>query len=58
MFSKEIIAFQMREIRHDNINHFIGAYVKPGRVFILTQFALRGSLEVSRCEDSDNVVSQ
>jgi len=36
---------QMREIRHDNINHFIGAYVKPGRVFILTQFALRGSLE-------------
>ena len=39
--------FQMREIRHDNINHFIGAYFKPGRVLIVTQFALRGSLEVS-----------
>ena len=58
MFSKETVAFQMREIRHDNINHFIGAYVKPGRVFILTQFALRGSLEVGRFEDSVNFVPQ
>ena len=36
----------MREIRHDNINQFIGAFVKPGRILIVTQFALRGSLEV------------
>eukprot|EP00795_Rhopilema_esculentum_P009034 gene9034-16677_t len=36
---------QIREIRHDNINPFIGAHVKPGRVLIVTQIAAHGSLE-------------
>eukprot|EP00794_Sanderia_malayensis_P009041 gene9041-10008_t len=36
---------QMTELRHDNINLFIGAHVRPNRVLILTQLAQRGSLE-------------
>ena len=46
-FVNEVVAFQMREVCHDNINHFIGAYIKPGRVIIISQLALRGSLEVT-----------
>ena len=39
--------FQMRDMRHDNINQFIGASIESERVLIVTQYALRGSLEVS-----------
>jgi len=36
---------QMRDMRHDNINQFIGASIESERVLIVTQYALRGSLE-------------
>eukprot|EP00794_Sanderia_malayensis_P009042 gene9042-10009_t len=36
---------QMRDLRHDNINQFIGASVESDRVLIVTQFALRASLQ-------------
>ncbi|XP_054710092.1 guanylate cyclase 32E-like [Uloborus diversus] len=40
---KEMI--QIREMRHENINPFIGACVDPPNVCILTLFCARGSLE-------------
>ncbi|XP_065065708.1 uncharacterized protein LOC135691687 [Rhopilema esculentum] len=36
---------QMRDIRHDNINMFIGACTEPGNVLIVTQYATKGSLQ-------------
>lgn len=36
----------MREIRHDNINPFIGAAVEPTRVQIVTEYCHKGSLPV------------
>ncbi|RZF40472.1 hypothetical protein LSTR_LSTR000351 [Laodelphax striatellus] len=35
---------QMRELRHDNINTFIGAVVDPTRVLIVTDYCAKGSL--------------
>ncbi|RWS09764.1 guanylate cyclase 32E-like protein, partial [Dinothrombium tinctorium] len=40
---KELI--QMRELRHENINPFIGACVDANNIFILTLYCARGSLE-------------
>ena len=36
----------MREIRHDNINTFIGAAVEPSRIRIITEYCAKGSLPV------------
>jgi hypothetical protein len=36
----------MREIRHDNINPFIGAVVEPNRIRIVTEYGHKGSLPV------------
>ncbi|XP_028968121.1 guanylate cyclase 32E [Galendromus occidentalis] len=47
---KELI--QMREMRHENINPFIGACVDPPNICIFTMHCARGSLEdVLRNED-------
>ena len=35
---------QIREVRHDNLNPFIGACVDPGSVCVLTEYCSRGSL--------------
>eukprot|EP00095_Tigriopus_kingsejongensis_P008339 maker-scaffold395_size185061-snap-gene-0.32 protein:Tk08339 transcript:maker-scaffold395_size185061-snap-gene-0.32-mRNA-1 annotation:"guanylate cyclase 32e" len=34
----------MRDIHHDNLNHFIGACVEPGNVCIVNEYCTRGSL--------------
>ncbi|XP_059085457.1 guanylate cyclase 32E-like [Tigriopus californicus] len=34
----------MRDIHHDNLNHFIGACVEPGNVCIVYEYCTRGSL--------------
>ena len=39
--------YQMRDIRHDNINPFIGACIDTGNIMIVTQYGVRGSLQVS-----------
>ena len=36
----------MREIRHDNINPFIGAVVEPNCIRIVTEYGHKGSLPV------------
>jgi hypothetical protein len=36
----------MREIRHDNINPFIGAAVEPCRIQIVSEYCHKGSLPV------------
>ena len=36
----------MRDIRHDNINPFIGACIDTGNIMIVTQYGVRGSLQV------------
>lgn len=35
----------MKEIHHDHINPFIGAYIEPNRVYIVTEYCAKGSLE-------------
>lgn len=37
----------MRDIRHENINMFIGACTEPGNILIVTQYTSKGSLQVS-----------
>ena len=37
---------QIRDVRHDNLNQFIGACVEPNNVLIITQYASKGSLQV------------
>lgn len=37
----------LRDIRHDNINSFIGACLEPMKVLILTDYCSKGSLYVS-----------
>jgi len=36
---------QIRELRHDNLNPFIGACVEANNILIVTQYATRGSLQ-------------
>lgn len=38
---------RLREIRHDNVNSFIGASVEPMRILIITDYCAKGSLYVS-----------
>ena len=35
----------MREVRHPNINSFIGAHVEPQRIILLTDFCSKGALQ-------------
>lgn len=36
---------QIREVRHENLVHFVGAVVEPGAIFIVTTYCARGSLQ-------------
>ena len=36
----------MRELRHQNVNPFLGAVVEPTRIKIVTDYCTRGSLPV------------
>ncbi|KAI5716828.1 hypothetical protein M8J76_013083 [Diaphorina citri] len=38
----------LRDLRHDNVNSFIGACVEPMRVLIVTDYCAKGSLYVSK----------
>lgn len=38
----------LREIRHDNINLFLGAAIEPMRILLLTDYCAKGSLYVSK----------
>lgn len=37
----------MRDLRHDNLNGFIGACTDPPNICIVTEYCARGSLKVS-----------
>lgn len=38
---------QMRDLRHENLNQFIGVSLDAPRIIILTEYCSRGSLQVS-----------
>lgn len=38
----------LREIRHGNLNSFIGACVEPMRILLITDYCAKGSLYVRR----------
>ena len=35
---------EMKVLNHDNINQFIGAYIEPSSIFIITEYCSKGSL--------------
>lgn len=35
----------MKELKHDNINPFIGAYIEPNSIYIVTEYCAKGSLQ-------------
>lgn len=37
----------LRDIRHDNVNSFIGAVLEPMRILVVTDYCSKGSLYVS-----------
>ncbi len=41
-----LLALQMREMSHENVNPFIGACIDPPNVCVLTQYCSKGSLQV------------
>ena len=34
----------LRDLRHENVNSFVGACVEPGSVCVITEYCARGSL--------------
>ena len=38
---------QMKDLRHDNLNSFIGASVDPPNICIITEYCTRGSVKVN-----------
>lgn len=42
-----IIIFQLRDLRHENLNPYVGFLVDPERPAIVTEYCSRGSLKVS-----------
>lgn len=44
---KNFLLFQVRDLRHDNLNSFIGACIDPPNVCIVTEYCTRGSLKVN-----------
>lgn len=38
-------SLQLRDIRHDNLNAFIGACTEPPNICIITEYCSRGSLK-------------
>lgn len=45
----------LREVRHDNVNSFIGASVEPMRILIVTDYCAKGSLYVSKIVCINNI---
>ena len=35
---------EMKGLNHDNINQFVGAYIEPSSIFIITEYCSKGSL--------------
>ena len=50
--------FQMRDMRHDNVNPFIGACVEPPNICIVTQYCSKGSLQVRTPGLSKEIVTE
>ena len=46
-----VVVFQMRDLRHMNINPFVGACVDSSNFIIITEYCFKGSLQVSTSED-------
>ena len=40
-----MVLLQLRDIRHDNLNAFIGACTEPPNICIITEYCSRGSLK-------------
>ena len=40
-----LFQLQLRDIRHDNLNAFIGACTEPPNICIITEYCSRGSLK-------------
>jgi hypothetical protein len=43
----DLLMFQLRDLRHENINLFIGAVTEAPHVAILMAYAQKGSLQVN-----------
>ena len=42
------LCFQIRDIRHDNINPFIGACIDGPDILVVSAYCAKGSLQVGR----------
>lgn len=47
LINNYVLIQQMRDLRHDNLNAFIGACTDPPNICIVTEYCTRGSLKVS-----------
>lgn len=45
----------MRDIRHDNLNGFVGACVDQGNICMITEYCSRGSLQVGFTLNNSNL---
>jgi hypothetical protein len=48
----------MREVRHENLNPFLGACVEPGNICIVTNYCPKGSLQVQEIVLSTLVITK